>query len=261
VHYPTEVIQILDEVTNQVYQQDQREEPKEYIQIRPFNLTTTANMRDLDPNDIDRLISIKGMITRASGVIPDMKMAFFRCTVCGTELEVPVQDGRIKEPTYCQNTNCATPHSMKIIHNRSRFADKQLVKLQENPESIPDGETPHTVNLCVFDTLVDVGKPGDRVEVTGVFRAMAIRKSHRERTLNAVFKTYIDVVHFKKADSSRLGVETGEEKKESEYSVEFAEGDEIEIERDEEAKRLIEISQRSTAHTQRYSLVDATLKT
>lgn len=249
-HYPTEVIQIFDEVTNQVYAQDQREPPKEYIQIRPFNLCESANMRDLDPNDIDRLISIKGMITRASGVIPDMKMAFFRCTVCGTEVEVQVCDGRIKEPTYCPNHNCATPHSMKIIHNRSRFADKQLVKLQENPESIPDGETPHTVNLCVFDTLVDVGKPGDRVEVTGVFRAMAIRKSHRERTLNAVFKTYIDVVHFKKSDQSRLGGDGDDAGVEdTAYNVEFTEGDEIEIERDEQAKKLIEISKRPDIYT------------
>lgn len=243
VHYPTEVIQIFDEVTNQVYTNDQREEPKEFIQIRPFNLREVSNMRDLDPNDIDRLVSIKGMITRSSAIVPDMKTAFFRCTVCGAEHEVAVQDGRIKEPTYCPNGNCATPHAMKINHNRSRFADKQLVKLQENPESIPDGETPHTVNLCVFDTLVDVGKPGDRVEVTGVFRAMAIRKSHRERTLNAVFKTYIDVVHFKKADDNRLGAE-GEESPGSEYSAEFEEGDTIGIERDASAKKIIEISQR-----------------
>jgi len=243
VHYPTEVIQIFDEVTNQVYTNDQQEEPKECIQIRPFNLTEHANMRDLDPNDIDRLVCIKGMITRSSPVIPDMKMAFFKCTVCGTESEAPVQDGRIKEPTYCPNPNCATPHSMKIIHNRSRFADKQLVKLQENPESIPDGETPHTVNLCVFDTLVDVGKPGDRVEVTGVFKAIAMRINPRQRSLNAVFKTYIDVVHFKKADQNRIAV-ADTSPKDTAYSVEFEEGDQIEIERDEQAKKLIELSQR-----------------
>ena len=74
---------------------------------------------------------------------------------------------------------------MVMWHNRSEFSDKQLVKLQETPggitgcrmeraddvwlvaDAIPDGETPHTINMCVFDDLVDVGKPGDRVEVTG----------------------------------------------------------------------------------------------
>lgn len=30
-------------------------------------------MRDLDPEDIDKLITIRGMITRTSSVIPDLK--------------------------------------------------------------------------------------------------------------------------------------------------------------------------------------------
>lgn len=47
-----------------------------------------------------------------------------------------------------------------------RFADKQIVRLQETPDAIPDGETPHTVSLLMHDKLVDAAKPGDRVEVS-----------------------------------------------------------------------------------------------
>lgn len=46
-----------------------------------------------------------------------------------------------------------------------RFADKQIVRLQETPDEIPEGGTPHTVSLLMHDKLVDAGKPGDRVEV------------------------------------------------------------------------------------------------
>lgn len=46
-----------------------------------------------------------------------------------------------------------------------RFTDKQIVRLQETPDEIPEGGTPHTVSLLVHDKLVDTGKPGDRVEV------------------------------------------------------------------------------------------------
>ena len=41
---------------------------------------------------------------------------------------------------------------------------------QESPENIPEGETPHSVTLFAFDNLVDVARPGDRVEVTGILR-------------------------------------------------------------------------------------------
>ena len=47
-----------------------------------------------------------------------------------------------------------------------RFADKQIVRLQETPDEIPDGGTPHTVSLVLHDKLVDSGKPGDRAEVS-----------------------------------------------------------------------------------------------
>jgi len=51
------------------------------------------------------------------------------------------------------------------IDSLIRFADKQIVRLQETPDEIPEGGTPHTVSLLLHDKLVDLGKPGDRVEV------------------------------------------------------------------------------------------------
>ena len=48
---------------------------------------------------------------------------------------------------------------MRIMHNRSGFADKQIIRIQEAPEHIPEGETPHTQSMCTWDTLVDVATP------------------------------------------------------------------------------------------------------
>lgn len=51
------------------------------------------------------------------------------------------------------------------ICSKIRFIDKQIVRLQETPDEIPEGGTPHTVSLLMHDKLVDAGMPGDRVEV------------------------------------------------------------------------------------------------
>lgn len=40
------------------------------------------------------------------------------------------------------------------------------MRLQETPDEIPEGGTPHTVSLLMHDKLVDAGKPGDRIEVS-----------------------------------------------------------------------------------------------
>ena len=67
---------------------------------------------------------------------------------------------------------------MEIVHNRCEFADKQLLRVQEAPESIPDGETPQTIDIFAFDDLVDVARPGDRVVITGIYRAVCRALPH-----------------------------------------------------------------------------------
>ncbi|KAL6514541.1 DNA replication licensing factor, mcm4 component [Orobanche gracilis] len=88
-----------------------------------------------------------------------------------------------------------------------QFADKQVVRLQETPDEIPDGGTPHTVSLLMHDKLVDAGKPGDRVEVTGIYRAMSVRIGQTQRTVKSIFKTYVDCLHLKTMDKSRMYTE------------------------------------------------------
>jgi len=96
---------------------------------------------------------------------------------------------------------------MQIVHNRSGFSNKQVIKLQETPDSVPDGQTPHSVSVCAYDDLVDVCKPGDRVEITGVFRCNQVRINPRQRTVKNIFKTYVDAVHIQKVDKRRMGID------------------------------------------------------
>jgi DNA replication licensing factor MCM4 len=202
-HHLQEIIGFLDAEATKIYAEQFPDDEGVQIQTRPFNLTECQLMRNLNPSDMEKLVSIKGMVIRLSTIIPDIQIGFFQCSACSSSEEVRIESGRIKEPTACKS--CNVQQSMQLIHNRCIFADKQLVRLQESPEDIPEGETPFTVNLCAFDEMVDVSKPGDRVEVTGIYRAMPIRVNSSQRTLKCVYKTYIDVIHFKRSDSKRMG--------------------------------------------------------
>ncbi|RLN60350.1 hypothetical protein BBJ29_005489 [Phytophthora kernoviae] len=168
------------------------------LQVRPFNLRELSPLRHLNPSDIDQLVCLKGMVTRCSGVLPDLKEAFFRCAVCHATTQVALDRGQIEEPTSC--VRCSSRMSMEMLHNRCAFTDKQMVKMQETPDAIPEGETPYTVLLFAFDDLVDGVRPGDKVEVTGIYRAVPMRSNSRQRVVKSVFKTYVDVVHFRRVD-------------------------------------------------------------
>ena len=41
--------------------------------VRPFGLDKTINLRELNPGDMDKLVSVKGLVIRTTPIIPDMK--------------------------------------------------------------------------------------------------------------------------------------------------------------------------------------------
>jgi len=45
-------------------------------------LDKTVNLRDLNPGDMDKLVSIKGLVIRTTPVIPDMKDGEWLCSWC-----------------------------------------------------------------------------------------------------------------------------------------------------------------------------------
>lgn len=188
VLYPSHVIPIMDIAINELSASSDPSTPPSRVQVRTFGLQETKSMRKLGPDDVEKLIAVRGMIVRVSQVIPNMRQANFRCTVCdhAEEVDVDIRD-RIAEPTSC--ASCGSKASMAIVHNRCLFADKQVIRLQETPESIPEGETPQTVSLFAYDSLVDAVKPGDRVEITGIFRAEPVRSFSTQRTVRSLYRT------------------------------------------------------------------------
>ncbi len=215
-NYPQEVIPIMDQsvkncmvslvVDNNLEEELDQIETNIY-KVRPFNVDSHRGMRELNPNDIDKLVSVKGLVLRSTPIIPDLKVGFFKCGICNHTIHVEVDRGVIAEPTRCPRPACGQYNTMQMIYNRCSFADKQVIKLQETPDLVPDGQTPHSVSLCVYDELVDTCRAGDRIEVTGIFRSVPVRINRTQRAVRNLFKTYADVLYIGKIDNKRMGID------------------------------------------------------
>ncbi|CAG8635118.1 4422_t:CDS:10, partial [Gigaspora rosea] len=186
MNYPQEVLPIFDDVLTATYKRHCGiEDPNNQIMLKVY---------------IDKIVSVKGLFIRTSPILPEMSAAFFRCSICDSSVEVEVDRGKIDEPHRCRRRECNSTNTMTLVHNRSSFKDRQVCRLQETPDNIPDGQTPHSVSVCLYDDLVDAARPGDKVELTAIYRSTPIRVHPRKRTIKALFKTYLDVVHIARAD-------------------------------------------------------------
>ncbi|OEH79831.1 DNA replication licensing factor mcm4 [Cyclospora cayetanensis] len=160
------------------------------------------SLRSLDPTvDVERLICLRGVVIRVSEVIPEMTLAAFRChardargqSLCSHEKYECVLNGDVVQPSRCPACNAA--NSMSLWLEQCAFASKQLIKITEAPENLKPGETPQSLTVYAYDELVDSCRPGDRVEITGIFKASPMRVNPRMRMQHSVFRTYVNLLH------------------------------------------------------------------
>lgn len=67
------------------------------------------------------------------------------------------------------------------------YEDCQKLVIQELPEYAPPGQLPRSIQVYLNGSLVNTVKPGDRVEVTGIYKTVPTVKSR----FSGVFETVL----------------------------------------------------------------------
>lgn len=66
--------------------------------------------------------------------------------------------------------------------------DHQSISIQEMPERAPAGQLPRSVDVILDDDLVDRAKPGDRIQLVGIYRTLGNRNAG---TGSSTFRTLV----------------------------------------------------------------------
>ena len=75
------------------------------------------------------------------------------------------------------------------------------------PELVAEGETPSSLTAISYDTNVDSCRPGDRLELIGIYRVQSAKIDRFKGTLRSLFNTYLDVISTSVLDENRYGLE------------------------------------------------------
>lgn len=79
--------------------------------------------------------------------------------------------GALSEGTNAFPTKDQNDNPLSTEYGYCVYKDSQIITIQEMPERAPPGQLPRSIQVVLENDLVDRVKPGDRVSVTGVFRA------------------------------------------------------------------------------------------
>ena len=108
--------------------------------VRLENLPDSVDIRGIRVHDnhIGKLVSVQGIVRKATDVRPKITDSAFECQRCGTMNYIPQTDGEFQEPHECQG--CERQGPFRINFDQSEFIDAQKIRVQESPEGLRGGE-------------------------------------------------------------------------------------------------------------------------
>ncbi|KAH6913975.1 MCM-domain-containing protein [Coprinopsis sp. MPI-PUGE-AT-0042] len=197
---PSAMLEIFDEVALAailVYYPSYRRIHSE-VHVRISDLPLSSSLRDLRRADLNKLVRVNGVVTRRTGVFPQLKYVKFDCQKCKAVLGPFYQDAT-KEVKISYCPNCEGRGPFVVNSQQTVYRNYQKMTLQESPGSVPAGRLPRHREVILLWDLIDSAKPGEEVEVTGIYR------NNFDASLNAkngfpVFSTIIEANHVNKKE-------------------------------------------------------------
>ncbi|OAQ60255.1 DNA replication licensing factor mcm2 [Pochonia chlamydosporia 170] len=168
---PAEMLKLFDEVAMDVVllHYPDYERIHSEIHVRVFDLPVHYTLRQLRQSHLNCLVRVSGVVTRRSGVFPQLKYVKFDCTKCGVTLGPFQQESNVEvKITYCQSCQSRGPFTLNS--EKTVYRNYQKLTLQESPGTVPAGRLPRTREVILLWDLIDKAKPGEEIEVTGIYR-------------------------------------------------------------------------------------------
>ncbi|KAM6992634.1 DNA replication licensing factor MCM3 [Tautogolabrus adspersus] len=159
--------------------------------------TKHVTPRTLTSRLLGSMVCVEGIITKCSLVRPKVVRSVHYCPATKKTMERKYTDMTSLDafpssaiyPTKDEENN-----PLETEFGLSIYKDHQTITVQEMPEKAPAGQLPRSVDIILDNDLVDVIKPGDRVQVIGTYRCLPGKKGG---FTSGTFRTIMIACHVK----------------------------------------------------------------
>ncbi|KAF2109896.1 DNA replication licensing factor MCM3 [Lophiotrema nucula] len=151
----------------------------------------SVNPRTLASHQLNHMVSLEGIVTKCSLVRPKVVKSVHYSEVkqkfhARTYVDQTMTMGAASTSVYPTEDDEGNP--LITEYGYSIYRDHQTISIQEMPERAPAGQLPRSVDVILDDDLVDRVKPGDRIQLVGVYRSLGNRNASSG---SATFRTLI----------------------------------------------------------------------
>ncbi|KAI3787309.1 hypothetical protein L1987_41687 [Smallanthus sonchifolius] len=195
---PQSVLEVMEEVANKLvfnlHPNYKRIHQKIYVRVT--NLPVYDQIRNIRQIHLNTMIRIGGVVTRRSGVFPQLQQVKYDCNKCGAILG-PFFQNSYSEVKVGSCPECQSKGPFTVNIEQTVYRNYQKLTLQESPGIVPAGRLPRYKEVILLNDLIDCARPGEEIEVTGIYT------NNFDLSLNTkngfpVFATVIEANHVTK---------------------------------------------------------------
>ncbi|GAB7341294.1 hypothetical protein MBLNU457_7565t1 [Dothideomycetes sp. NU457] len=140
-----------------------------------------CNPRTLASTHLNHMVSLEGIVTKCSLVRPKVVKSVHynerKSTFHFREYRDQTMSASGAASTSVYPTEDEDGNPLITEYGYSTYRDHQTISIQEMPERAPAGQLPRSVDVILDDDMVDRVKPGDRIQLVGIYRSLGNRNA------------------------------------------------------------------------------------
>uniref|UniRef100_A0A668VGC8 DNA replication licensing factor MCM2 n=1 Tax=Oreochromis aureus TaxID=47969 RepID=A0A668VGC8_OREAU len=117
---------------------------------------------------LNQLIRTSGVVSSCTGVLPQLGMVKYNCNKCNFVLG-PFFQSQNQEVKPGSCPECQSQGPFEINMEETVYQNYQRITIQESPGKVAAGRLPRSKDAILLADLVDSCKPGDEIELTGIY--------------------------------------------------------------------------------------------